>query len=52
VTDEPNPPPSGYDRPAAKSTLACFDAAAFDRSQRHLHLAATAYLHAWWNQAA
>ena len=35
----------------AKFTLACFDAAGFDPSQRHLYLAAAAYLHAWWIQA-
>jgi hypothetical protein len=40
------------DAHVAKYTLACLDAAALDPAQRHLYLAAAAYLHAWWNPNA
>jgi hypothetical protein len=34
----------------AKYTLACFDAAAADREAARLHLAAAAFLSAWWSR--
>jgi hypothetical protein len=36
----------------ARYTLACFDAAGWDREQLPLYLAAAASLHAWWDRAA
>lgn len=38
-----------HDAHRVKYTLACLDAGAADPAARRLHLAAAAYLHAWWH---